>query len=150
MIAKLREIVLILPRWLSFDNGGVEVDFQSLFEVQPFLDSLLRHANVTAMPLDQVPPHFTKWRPSPREGGALAGWRKYKYAHMNPVAFERAVFTGLRPSQRLRERIDAAKRSFFAHGSDSPARRNARYGCLHARIEADMQPLSFTYDMTHP
>ena len=131
LIAKNHKVALILPNWTSHDNGGYPEAFERLFEEQPFIDSLMDRVGVRSYPLRNLPQKMQLWRPSSREGGSLAGWRKYKamgHSHANVTAYERAVFLGLVPSKMMRGRVDSVKQTLGG----------ASYGCLHARIETDM------------
>lgn len=131
IIARVHRTALILPNWTSHDNGGHPEAFERLFEEEPFIQSLFKYTKVVAYSIRNVPPNMALWRPSAREGGSLAGWRKYKssgHAHADITGFEKAVFLGLVPSRMMRERVEAVKQTLGG----------AAYGCLHARIETDM------------
>ena len=136
IIARTHRTALILPNWTSHDQGGTDVEFVRLFSAQPFIDSVLRYANVHVFALEHLPETMRTWRPTTTQGGALAGWRKYKsvsHAGVNISNFEKAVMLGLTPSEAMRKRVDAVKQELV--GSSNATE---RYGCLHARIETDM------------
>lgn len=151
VIATIHKTALVLPNWTTHDRGGTSVTFDHLWEAEPFIARLRALTHVHAyQSVDALPSGMTVWRPTPREGGAIAGWRKYKSMHhvgANISAHERAVFLGLTPSRRLRARISAVQRALLrpassvdadASGALSRGTRTPAYGCLHARIETDM------------
>ena len=115
VIATIHKTALVLPNWTTHDRGGTSVTFDHLWEAEPFIARLRALTHVHAyQSIDALPSGMTVWRPTPREGGAIAGWRKYKSMHhvgANISAHERAVFLGLTPSRRLRARISAVQRA---------------------------------------
>ena len=140
-IARFRKVALILPNWTSHDHGGYHIPHEKLFQYEPIARRLMECCNITVYRSpEHIPPTMKIWRPSAHEGGALAGWRKYKtlgHAGFTELVevHERAVFQGLVPVASLREKVDQTKRLLLGGGGDGGA---PSYGCLHARIETDM------------
>ena len=168
VIAKQRGIGLLLPNFTTHDHGGIDIAFRELFEVEPFVRSLAS-VNITAVDTVVTSSKVRFWRPTPWHGGSLAGWRIYKQGCSTPGcksrprgsdrdAIESAVLAGLRPSPRLRRRVDRMQRelrwpihedsthsgtehhpvSEEASGLEGRTNGLQGYGCLHARIEQDM------------
>ena len=151
LIAKRAGSRLAFPNFTSHDNYGVDERFEVLFELEPFAASLktIGVDMVAQADAPKVASPFTKnpavgWRPW--KGGKTAGWIAYKQemrdnhvgkgrrgqnnSDVEVAKVERAVLGGLRPASEVRVRTANIQRQLGSAG--------APYGCLHARIEADM------------
>lgn len=84
---------------------------------------------------------------APYVQGRLAGWRAFKSTNRSLPgmrAIEAAVLRGLRPSAAIERRLHHTRLSLGLASRDASSAEHASrpsfsYGCLHARIERDMQ-----------
>ena len=135
LLAKTQELPLLLPAWATHDANGTALRFEALFDPSAMRDALAPHG-VVALLLRDTPSNATFHRPH-----AMAGWEAFKAFSRERLRLGRlqhplqriedAVYGGLHLSRALRQRVNAVQARLQLTGIS--------FGCLHARIEADMQ-----------
>lgn len=150
MHAHMRNLTLVLPNFSSHVARGSPVPFEQLFDANVFQSRLAQVGVVSR--LESSLSTAERERPyilSPPEMGGFHAYKMYynaRYKHGRQVhsktrqdkrslqqseLVERATLDGLVASRAMREQTERAKASLGLNADDG-------YGCIHARIEADM------------
>ena len=134
LLAQRDKLALILPNLSSHVQGGVDVLFTDLFDAERFATALKPHGLrvLTQPPDDGVAPY------RPRQFTGRIEWTKYsrwrRAQKKPPLSLDDAVYAGLDLSPRMEARVEAVARSLRLS-------ERREVGCLHPRVEEDMQAL---------
>ena len=157
VLANLTHSALVVPFWDSHAAGGSsnKLRFDALFDEQHFLAAMARHLpfgiigsdEATRLPAESNRTHTTR--------RSYIGWAVYKAIHTRlwlkrtndsgvqaaDTAFlrdmELNVYKSLRASANVRAMARSALHNALPRAG--AAGRRGSYGCIHARIETDMQ-----------
>ena len=123
----------MLPNFTSHSVHGISRPFDHYFDAEKF-SRAMKAIGLFTWWADHPPPQV-KTMKLHRSKTHLDGWFKYKNGGADNVVDD--VLQALRPAAHLRQRVAAVQAGALA---------NRSYGCMHPRIERDMQKKGWVFN----